>query len=445
MVRTRLFLLPLIAVLGILAVAIPLGRSHAVSYASSRSALSSHFAASKKPVRPLSRVQKGVYLLETTSSITGLNATTGALLWQFQPGGLVTAYGTFNSLLYVIGGQGLQTLYALNVTNGTVAWHYSPNGYLNNPGAPVVANSIIYVTVGSTDFKSTTFYALNASTGSQVWKFQQTTQVMSFAVNNGVVYVSTGYPSSVYAFSASNGTTIWHSQSVNATMYAGKVLDGTLFGDADGGMNSLGFLYAFNTSAGKLLWSSSSAGIINAAQGIAYVEAGTPGNTTACAYNNSNGSVIWCTPGIPIRVVQGRVYNFIDSGHFQVIQGSTGAVLWSKSDGYQATINGVVYAVGSNGSIEALKAADGTLLWNSHTTEGAMQVFLNHKLNLYVISASGTAVYQLAASTGSFKWNYQEGNEITDISIAAGIVYVAAFDNTVHALKASDGTLLWQH
>src|SRR5205085_3706725 len=40
-----------------------------------------------KAAQPSNVVQGNVYLITNSTSITALNATTGALLWQFQPGG----------------------------------------------------------------------------------------------------------------------------------------------------------------------------------------------------------------------------------------------------------------------------------------------------------------------------------------------------------------------
>lgn len=50
-------------------------------------------------------------------------------------------------------------VYALNATTGALLWSYNPDGYPIN-STPVVANGAVYVTVGNGEV-----VALNASTG----------------------------------------------------------------------------------------------------------------------------------------------------------------------------------------------------------------------------------------------------------------------------------------
>ena len=438
MARKHLLLIIALLPLCLAVVFIPVIRIHAMGNISTRP------AATSKSSEPAGRVQDNVYLLESFTSVTGLNATTGAALWQFQPGGYITIYSAQANILYVSTDQGLPILYALNTHTGVAVWKFSPNGYLNNTTEPVILNHIVYVTVGSTDFTTTTLYALNAFTGAQLWDFQQKTQSISFVIDHNVLYASTAYPSSVYALDLSSGKQLWHSQSVNATMYVGKVLDGVLYGDAEGGPSSFGLIYAFRTSDGTFLWSFSGGRIIGAAHHIAYLEAGTFANPTTCALNDANASQLWCTPDVPLAVLNGRVYVLTSSG-FQVLKGSDGTLLWQAHASYLATIHQVVYAVDTHNAIEALKAANGTLIWHSQTADGGGGMFLVGKDDLYTITTDLATVYVLDANNASLDWRYNAGNQISNVTTANGIAYVATFAGNVYALRTSDGTLLWKH
>jgi outer membrane protein assembly factor BamB len=83
-----------------------------------------------------------------------------------------------NGVVYV--GSNDNNLYALNATTGANLWSYTPVG-----SSPAVANGVVYV--GSND---NNLYALNATTGAKVWNYTTGGSVYSSpAVANGVVYV----------------------------------------------------------------------------------------------------------------------------------------------------------------------------------------------------------------------------------------------------------------
>lgn len=86
-------------------------------------------------------------------------------------------------------------VYALNATSGTELWNYTAGSF---ESAPSVVGGVVYV--GCAD---NNVYALNASTGSLLWNYATGGYVWSSpAVVNGVVYVgsSDGY---VYALGPS--------------------------------------------------------------------------------------------------------------------------------------------------------------------------------------------------------------------------------------------------
>jgi outer membrane protein assembly factor BamB len=83
-----------------------------------------------------------------------------------------------NGVVYV--GCDNRNVYALNATTGANLWSYTTGG--NVESSPAVANGVVYV--GSND---NNLYALNATTGANLWSY--TPVGSSPAVTNGVVYV----------------------------------------------------------------------------------------------------------------------------------------------------------------------------------------------------------------------------------------------------------------
>jgi outer membrane protein assembly factor BamB len=133
-------------------------------------------------------------------------------------------YGTVNSLgsLGVLGSQstgdptdwwqmfhhdvwhtGYSTSMAPN-TNQSL-WNYTTGNYVYS--SPAIVDGVVYV--GSYDGK---VYALNATTGVQVWNYTASIGGVysSPAVAGGVVYVGSHSAGNVYALNATTGAQVWN-------------------------------------------------------------------------------------------------------------------------------------------------------------------------------------------------------------------------------------------
>ena len=144
-----------------------------------------------------------------TDAIIAFNATTGALIWQYN----IPQYGPDNDVgsaitvdngrVYADSKNGY--FYALNESDGSLAWSTligTRSG--GNVSSSALANGIIYV--GSRDKN---LYALRESDGSIVWKTPTGADIFSSpAVANGVVYVAS-LDKKFYAMDATSGAVLW--------------------------------------------------------------------------------------------------------------------------------------------------------------------------------------------------------------------------------------------
>jgi outer membrane protein assembly factor BamB len=127
-----------------------------------------------------------VYAASDDGNLYALNASTGALVWDY-PSGAGATPAVANGVVYVDG------VYALNATTGALLWT-SPFGSF-----PAVADGVVY-SVGGNDV-----YALNASTGALLWSYATGGTVSTRpAIANGMVYVGSN-DNNVYAFSLTGG------------------------------------------------------------------------------------------------------------------------------------------------------------------------------------------------------------------------------------------------
>ena len=67
-----------------------------------------------------------------------------------------------NGVVYV--GSNDDNVYALNASTGTQLWSYTTGNLVNS--SPAVANGVVYVGSGDDNV-----YALNASTGAKLWSY----------------------------------------------------------------------------------------------------------------------------------------------------------------------------------------------------------------------------------------------------------------------------------
>lgn len=318
-----------------------------------------------------------------TGSRTGfylLNAANGSTIWNYRPGGVVTnafcsstacVYGS--NVLFNLG----DTLYSAAVRTGVIQWavyfkHFRSaiciaNGkaYISTPtgincvnpnngaliwkmpygsfnprnqnSSPTVANGIVYVG-GATD---NILYALNASTGALIWKYQVTTANLALRAptfENGIVYMQ-GYDT-LYAFDGSTGAIQWQKYiPTNNNINSGpSVMNGKLYVPSDS-------LYCLNAGNGSRLWAFRDTTIRNA---DCYGDVFVTGNVVYAAFfdvfyklDANTGSVY---PGWGNMLVSPATDFVVTSNNLLVIPGNDPANLVAN----KATTDAPVWSIPFN-------------------------------------------------------------------------------------------------
>src|SRR5439155_13744465 len=227
--------------------------------------------------------------------------------WQYQTNGAILASPRIaNSVVYVGSSDGYE--YALDAKTGTQMWRYhaGPGTTAVVPRTVVVINNIVYGS-SSDDVAQSYLYALDARNGSQLWRIHVDNQNFTDPqVVSGVVYIASwsikhqGGPdirdSYVYAFNATNGSQTWRSDKVgDFILFSPTVNNAVVYvGSRDS------FLYALNARTGKRLWRYNTGGAIytppSVTNGVVY--AGIIGvvhaDTTSSTNDTTspNGSII---------------------------------------------------------------------------------------------------------------------------------------------------------
>ncbi len=175
-----------------------------------------------------------------------LDANTGAVVW----GNATLPSAPLSSSPAVANGRvffGLDdgSVTALNETNGKAIWRVIPGGAVPIRNALAISYGRVYIG------NANKFFALDEITGTTDWSFNTgNSNSTSAAVSNGVVYFGTGR-GNVYAVNATTGTQIWVATTGAAVSSSPALSLGSnmiLVGSNDH------YLYALNATSGVRLW-----------------------------------------------------------------------------------------------------------------------------------------------------------------------------------------------
>ncbi|MCS7208294.1 MAG: PQQ-binding-like beta-propeller repeat protein [Fimbriimonadales bacterium] len=181
-----------------------------------------------------------------------------------------------------------------------------------------------------------------------------------------------------------------------------------------------GNLYALDAASGRLRWRTAVGGSLVAAPIVSdkWIVVGSTSGAVVCL-SRADGRIRWRAQ-LPPPVF------------------ATAAVQ-----------DGVVCTAGGDGKIYGLSLEDGTLLWQFQT-EMFVQSRVATAQGLFLVGCWDNHLYALEARTGALRWKQKFGRSfyyapaIGSPATDGGRVIVPSNDATLHAVRVSDGAILWQ-
>jgi eukaryotic-like serine/threonine-protein kinase len=295
-------------------------------------------------------------------NLTAIDTATRKIKWEFPTGASIYSTPTVsNGIVYINSDDG--NFYAINALTGSLVWKYLQNGFPVGPGnggnysSPTVVNGVLYA--GSIDGF---LYAINAATGVLKWKYTNGIGEIksSPSVVNDVVYICDDF---LYltALNANDGIEKWR-YSVGASTSSPTVVNGVIYvGSLGGGVHAIDI-------AGQRVWARSISGGINF---------GSP------------------------AVANGVVYmaQDVSQAYIFALDAQTGATKWMYRSDYSIASSPVVYNevvyIGSYSDMLALNANTGTLKWKYVSPVrgdefGASPCIVDKLGNIHLSSISGS-------------------------------------------------------
>ena len=161
---------------------------------------------------------------------------------------------------------------------------------------------------------------------------------------------------------------------------------------------------------------------------------------------------------VVLSVVGGNAYVASKDGTVTAVQINNGSLVWRQKlkeagDGESVVTNGVMYIAvvttvnnALSLSLNALRTNNGTLLWS--------QIFPVEAPTLFRLTVSGQEIF-VSTEIESFAFHARDGSLLWHNIIYPGlveapfvfngVVYVCTQDGMVHALRANNGSTLWQY
>ncbi len=292
---------------------------------------------------------------------TGNAVLTPVLLWKYIIGDFYSSPAVVAGVVYVGSENG--NVYALNATSGAQLWNYTIGGQVRS--SPAVVGGVVYV--GSFSSGVNALYALNATSGAQLWNYTTGFYVESSpAVVGGVVYVGSN-DTKVYALDATNGAQLWnYTTGPGGEVYSSPaVFNGTVYiGSLDN------HVYALDATNGVQRW------------------------------NYTTGNGVYSSPA----VVNDVVYIGSMDDNVYALNAIFGTVLWSyltsgQIESSPAVVGGVVYIGSSDGNVYALNSSS-TLTASISPTSVTLDV---GQSQLFTAIASGGSEFYT-----SYQWYVNE-------------------------------------
>jgi outer membrane protein assembly factor BamB len=299
------------------------------------------------------RIEDVVVFVPHDGALTGVDATTGELRWQFDNAAKVweRAYTTDGKSVF-IGLEGGK-LASVDIRSGKLLWEVDLG--IDVQVSPLLVDDILYVSttfvgpgLDSNPERKAKLFALKASNGKELWSFESDNYILQTATHFGdKVYVGGSYylpdleieeggPMRVYALEAENGASIWAYEALDGFIKKMHATEHTVAYVA-----YEDFVNGIDAKTGDLSWRGNTGNWVPSMLGVEDTIYFGSANTLVYAFDTTSGDIRW-------------EYNIL-VGTFNYVMGSP---VYVQND---------LYFLTQHGDIMALNRSDGSLLWHIST------------------------------------------------------------------------------
>ena len=199
-----------------------------------------------------------VYVLTFSDGTLHAFSFNGTELWNFSSGGKIFCYSSpaaYEDKIFFAGNNsGQHALYCLNVSTHEVVWKFTTETEIR--GSPTIwaEEGMVFFTTEYVRGKARGLYAVDITTGEEVWNVSHYASWASPAVSNGKVFIGgSAVDTTFYCYDATDGSLIWKNEEMGGAIDSSPVVaDGKVYF----GTNEVnGTVYALDADNGSIFWS----------------------------------------------------------------------------------------------------------------------------------------------------------------------------------------------
>lgn len=158
----------------------------------------------------------GIIYIAADGTVYALNASTGSWIRAYYTNQSETLYYSGETVLYkghLFIGSRYGKLYAFNKETGNLKWTFNDDRASMEQSTPIIRNDTIFISssfeMGSSPTRFGSTYAIDANTGTLIWKSQNGIGFKKNPVyHDGILYMS-GYDDKFKALNSKDGSAVW--------------------------------------------------------------------------------------------------------------------------------------------------------------------------------------------------------------------------------------------
>lgn len=313
-----------------------------------------------------------VFSTSYSRSLCAFDGLTGQVIWQLnnnQFGSSVPSL--YKGCLYCYGWDGF---YAVDARTGVQKWKFPLPTIVNTGGAnffnsPIVANDVAYLAAFDGYM-----YAFNTNDGSLKWKTKSIAGkpfVSSVTLNNNLLYAGCE-DNLLYAFDITSGSIAWTADTENPVYVNPLVVNGNVY--VQGWSKDWHML---NGTTGAVMWSQPGFGNMSSPtfkDGVIYEGGGTSASAVSGVTGDrlwfikfSIGGLLYTERSSPV-IDGAKFYSGSGSGIFYAYDRASKDLVWKFTTGDNTMIfsspvlsDGILYFNDNNGTLWGLRATDGSI------------------------------------------------------------------------------------
>ncbi|NQE06269.1 Cobalamin-binding protein [ANME-1 cluster archaeon GoMg1] len=197
-----------------------------------------------------------VYILSFSDGTLHTFSFDGTELWNYSTGGEIFCYSSpsaYGNKIFFAGNSGEHALHCVDLNTREEVWNFTTKTEIR--GSPTIwsEEGMVFFTTKYIPTKKYGIYAVNITTGEEIWHKKHKSSWASPALSNGKLFIGgSSADTTFYCYDAKKGALIWKNEDMEGAIQSSPVVVG---GKVYLGTSEVdGKVYALDANSGSIIW-----------------------------------------------------------------------------------------------------------------------------------------------------------------------------------------------